>query len=366
VKITTEGYKHWIRELKHRFRQSQLKAAVKVNSALIEFYWELGADIVEKQKSASWGSGFLKQLSGDLSSEFPDVKGFSVRNLKYIRQWYSFYSSTNEVGQQAVAQLDNQNNAKGKQPVAVRIEPLVKQIPWGQNLVIISKCKDLDEALFYVSKTIENGWSRAVLTHQIESSLWKRQGKAITNFDTQLPAVDSDLANQLLKDPYNFEFLTLTEDFKERELELGLIEHITQFLLELGAGFAYMGQQVKLTVGGDDFYLDLLFYHTKLRCYVVIELKATEFQPEYAGKLNFYLAAVDGEVKHENDGPTIGILLCKTKNRTVVEYALKNMNAPIGVSEYQITESLPENLQSALPSVEEIEAELDNEINNSL
>ncbi len=236
--------------------------------------------------------------------------------------------------------------------------PALFKIPWGQNIVIISKCKTVEEALFYVKETIDNGWSRAVLTHQIESGLYARSGKAITNFETHLPAPQSDLANQLLKDPYNFEFLTLTKDFKERELELGLIEHIAQFLLELGAGFAYVGRQVPLNVGDREFFIDLLFYHTKLRCYVVIELKAVEFEPEFAGKLNFYLNAVDGELKHEQDAPTIGILLCKNKNKMVAEYALKNVQTPMGVSEYEITESLPENLKSSLPSVEEIEAEL--------
>ena len=333
--LKLSDYKEWIGSLKQRFQQAQIKAAVKVNSTLLEFYWELGADIVEKQKTAAWGSGFLKQLSKDMMTEFPDIKGFSFRNLKFIRQWYLFYKGEEQ---------------KGKQ--------LVSQIPWGQNISIIQKCKSLQEALFYVHNTIEYGWSRAVLTHQIESGLYAREGKAITNFETQLPKPQSDLANQLLKDPYDFEFLTLTKDFREKELELGLVEHITHFLLELGAGFAYIGRQVELTVGERNFFIDLLFYHTKLRCYVVVELKAVEFEPEFAGKLNFYLNAVDGELKHKLDAPTIGILLCKGKDKLVVEYALKNVDSPIGVSEYEITEALPDNLKSALPTVEEIEAEL--------
>ncbi len=333
-----QDYLKWLKELKKKFRQSQIKAAVKVNSTLLEFYWELGADIVEKQKKALWGSGFLEQLSHDLTAEFENMKGFSRNNLQYIVRWHQFYSMGDKNVEQLVPQLVN--------------------IPWGHNLKIISRCKSVDEALFYVSKIGENGWSRAVLTHQIESGLYLRDGKSVNNFSNHLPRPQSDLANQLLKDPYNFDFLSLTETYNERELEQGLVEHITQFLLELGTGFAYVGKQVELSVGNRDFYLDLLFYHTRLRCYVVIELKAVEFEPEHAGKLNFYLAAVDGELKHEQDAPTIGILLCKSKNKTVVEYALRNMTSPIGVSEYELTTNLPEEMQSSLPSIEQIEKEL--------
>lgn len=350
-RIVTTEYKAWIIDLKNRFQQAQIKAAVKVNSTLLEFYWELGSDIVEKQKTAKWGSGFLKQVSADLMHEFPDVKGFSEPNLKHIRNWWNFYNA-----KKITACYPNSGTTCSQ--IA---KQLVSQIPWGQNIVIISKCKTVEEALFYVKETIGNGWSRAVLTHQIESGLYARSGKAITNFDTHLPQPQSDLAQQLLKDPYNFEFLTLTKDFKERELERGLIEHIAQFLLELGAGFAYVGRQVPLAVGNREFFIDLLFYHTKLRCYIVVELKAVEFEPEFAGKLNFYLNAVDGELKHEQDAPTIGILLCKNKDKMVAEYALKNVQTPMGVSEYEITESLPQNLKSALPSIEEIEAELSSE-----
>lgn len=335
-------YKNWLSSLKAKFREAQLKAAIKVNSTLLNFYWDLGKDIVEKQKDTKWGSNFISRLSRDLMTEFPDIKGFSERNIKFIRQWFILYNP----------------KLKGKQVVSQNTKQLVVQIPWGQNIVIMQKSKSLDEALFYVKNTIDNGWSRSILTHQIESQLWERQGKAITNFDTHLPKIQSDLAKQILKDPYDFEFLTLTSDFKEKELEQGLLKHITNFLLELGAGFAYVGKQVPLTVGDRDFYLDLLFYHLKLRCYVVVELKAVDFEPEFAGKLNFYLNAVDGEIKEEHDKPTIGILLCKRKDKMVVEYALKNIDSPMGVSEYQITESLPKELQSVLPSVQEIEAEI--------
>ena len=328
-------YKSWLKDLKQKVLSTQLKAAVQVNSTLLAFYWELGEDIVRRQAEANWGDGFLKQLSKDLMTEFPDLKGFSERNLKYIRQWFLFYSGEQVIGQQPVAQL--------------------VQVPWGHNLQIISKCRSVPEALYYVGKTIEHGWSRSVLTHQIESGLWQREGKTVSNFNSTLPAIQSDLAQQTLKDPYVFDFLTLTQNYNEKELENGLIEHITQFLLELGAGFAYMGKQVKLEVGTRDFYIDLLFYHTHLHCYVVIELKAVEFEPEHAGKLNFYITAVDRQLRREGDAPTIGILLCKNKNKVVAEYALSDIQKPIGVSEYQLTQSLPEELQSQLPSIEEIE-----------
>jgi len=274
----------------------------------------------------------------DLSSEFPDMKGFSLTNLKYVRQWYLFYSQKIEKSQQAVDQLT--------------------QIPWGHNIAIVSKCKNLDEALFYVQKTIQNSWARSVLIHQIESDLFRRAGQAITNFKATLPSPQSDLARETLKDPYNFDFLTLTEKHDEKELENALVKHVTKFLLELGAGFSYIGQQYRLEVGGDEFFIDLLFYHIKLHCYVVIELKSVKFRPEFAGKLNFYVSAVDGILKSEQDNATLGILICKSKNDTVVEYALRDIRKPIGVSEYIITKNLPDEFKSSLPSIEEIEAEL--------
>jgi predicted nuclease of restriction endonuclease-like (RecB) superfamily len=341
IKVDT-NYKIWLKTIKQSFMRSQLKAAVSVNSALLEFYWQLGRDIVDKQKNSHWGDGFLTQLSQDLIAEFPDIKGFSLRNLKYVRQWYSFYTSAFTIGQQAVAQLI--------------------QIPWGHNLVIVSKCQNTTEALFYVQNTRKHGWSRNLLIHQIESGLYQREGKAVTNFEHTLPQIQSDLAQQTIKDPYVFDFLSLTKNYNERELEQGLIQHITQFLLELGAGFAYLGKQVLLKVGEKDFYLDLLFYHLKLRCYLVIELKADEFTPEHAGKLNFYLTAIDKQLKTEEDNPSIGLLLCKQKDKLIAEYALNGIHKPIGISEYQLTQSLPDNLKSSLPSIEEIEAELTREL----
>ncbi|MEN0035997.1 MAG: PDDEXK nuclease domain-containing protein [Cellvibrio sp.] len=334
---TNLEYKDWLKGIKQSFLQTQLKAAISVNTALLEFYWQLGGEIVEKQKSAQWGDGFLAQLSHDLIAEFPDIKGFSKRNLEQIRQWCRYWTADSSIALQAVAQL--------------------VQIPWGHNLIIISKCPNHVEALFYVQNTLKHGWSRNVLVHQIESGLYQRDAKAITNFEQTLPPLQSDLALQTLKDPYIFDFLNLTHDYNERELEQALTQHITQFLLELGAGFAYVGKQVPLTVASKDFYLDLLFYHLKLRSYVVIELKSGDFTPEHTGKLNFYLTAIDKQLKTEHDNPSIGLLLCKQKDKLVAEYALCDIHKPIGISAYQLTQALPENLKSSLPSIEEIEAE---------
>lgn len=333
---TQHDYTHWLGELKSRFTQVQLKAAVAVNASLLQFYWELGQDIVEQQRNRQWGDGFLVQLSHDLSHEFPAIKGFSLRNLKYIRQWFLFWSEQ-AIGQQAVAQLHS--------------------IPWGHNLAIIAKCKRRDEALYYVQNTLAYGWSRSVLTHQIESGLWQREGKAISNFAATLPAMQSDLAVQTLKDPYIFDFLSLGKAHTERELELGLIQHITQFLLELGAGFAYIGRQVPLQVGERDFFLDLPFYHTRLHCYLVVELKTTDFEPEHAGKLNFYIKAVDEQMRQPGDAPTIGLLLCKDKDQLVAQYALSDIHKPMGIASYQLTHTLPDTLLASLPSIEAIERE---------
>jgi len=334
-------YAHWLQAIKQQVRQTQLKAAVQVNSALLTFYWQLGEEIVQRQADSHWGDGFLKQLSKDLMAEFPDIKGFSKRNLELVRQWYLFWTTTPAIAKQAVAQL--------------------VQIPWGHNLKIISKCQHTAEALYYVQKTQQHGWSRAVLTHQLEGGLWQREGQAQNNFSQTLPAIQSDLAQQTLKDPYIFDFLTLSERYNEKELEQSLIDHITQFLLELGTGFAYMGKQVKLPVGQRDFYLDLLFYHTRLHCYVVVELKTGDFEPAHAGQLNFYIKAVDEQMRQADDAPTIGLLLCKSKDKLVAEYALSGIQKPMGVSEYQLTQSLPESLQSTLPSIEAIEQELGDE-----
>ncbi len=366
--IINNKYKDWLYELKQNFQKAQIKAHIKVNSTLLEFYWQLGNDIIQKQKEFEWGSGFLQQLSMDLSAEFPEVKGFSYRNLRAVRQWVTFWQQLvaktektkeeqlvpkleNTKGQQVVGELEK---TKGKQLVSQ-----LTQIPWGHNIAIIQKCKEVDEALFYVRNTLENGISRAVLIHQIESDLYKRSAKAITNFENTLPPMQSDLAKQITKDPYNFDFLTITNDYQEKELEDALCQNMTKFLLELGNGFAFIGRQYKLNVGNEEFRIDLLFYHLKLRCYVVVELKAVDFKPEFAGKLSFYTTVIDEQLKSEQDNATVGILICKSKNDLVVEYALKNLNQPLGVSKYKLTEILPEDYQSSLPTIEQIEKELE-------
>lgn len=335
---TRPEYRQWLSALKTRFRSVQLKAAVAVNSELLRFYWELGADIVERQASHAWGSGFLENLSRDLMQEFPGVQGFSKRNLERIRQWHLYWADEAAIATQLVAQLT--------------------AIPWGHNLAIISKCQSRAEALYYVQQTLAHGWSRAVLTHQIENGLWQREGKAPNNFVQTLPAPQSDLAAQVLKDPYIFDFLSFTPEHTERELENALLEHVTQFLLELGAGFAYMGRQVPLQVGEREFFIDLLFYHARLHCYVVVELKTGDFEPEFAGKLNFYLKAVDAQMKGEHDAPTIGLLLCKSKDKLVAEYALSDIHKPLGLVSYQLSHELPQALRDQLPSIEALEQEL--------
>lgn len=334
----TKAYAEWLGDLKTKISQRQIKAAVAVNTELLSLYWEMGQEIVEKQKTAKWGAGLIAQLSKDLAQEFPEMKGFSLSNLKYIRQWYIFYSQTDIISQQLVGQITC--------------------IPWGHNIVIMSKCANVEEAFYYVQKTIKHNWSRSVLVHHVESGLFEREGKALDNFALTLPKPQSDLAGQTLKDPYVFDFLSMTDEYHEKELEEALIEHITKFLLELGAGFAYVGRQVRLEVGESEFFIDLLFYHVTLHCYVVVELKTGKFEPEHAGKLNFYVIAVDRQLRSESDQPTVGILICKTKDTVVVEYALSDIKKPIGVSEYQLTKSLPKKFKSSLPSIKEIEAEL--------
>jgi len=373
--MLTQDYKHWLHELKSKIRFTQAKAALAVNSALIHFYWDLGKMISEKEKV--WGSKLINQISQDLKTEFPEMQGLSIRNLKYCIQFYSFYQHS--IGQQLVAQLprtknvvENQDDVIGQQLVAqLENSPFISQqavdqfgqqpvaqIPWGHNILIFSKSKDVDEALFYVSQTIENGWSRDTLGLQLKSNLYQRTGKTISNFKHTLPEPLSDLAQQTFKDPYVFDFMTMAKPYHEKDIEQQLIQHITKFLLELGKGFAFVGKQYHLEIAENDYYIDLLFYHIKLKCYVVIELKNTKFMPEYAGKLNFYLSAVDTLVKEEDDKPTIGIILCRDKNNIEAEFALRDMHKPMGVSEFNFTEILPEELKSSLPTIEELENEL--------
>ena len=330
-------YKIWINELKNKVRTVQIKAAIAVNSALIEFYWDLGKMISEKQEFYNWGDKLIDKISLDLKEEFPEVKGFSTRNIKYIRNFYSFYA-----------------NSKIRQQ-------LVAQIPWGHNILIFSKSKDSNEAYFYIQQTIQNNWSRDVLALQIKTNLFKRNGNAITNFKQTLPEPFSDLAEQTLKDPYVFDVLTLSSKAKEKDIENQLILHLKKFLLELGKGFAFVAQQYRFVITENEYSIDLLFYHIKLKCYVVIELKNTKFVPEYAGKINFYLSAIDSLLKLDDDKPTIGLLLCRDKNNIEAEFALRDLNKPIGISEFQLTEILPEELKSSLPTIEEIENELKNQ-----
>jgi predicted nuclease of restriction endonuclease-like (RecB) superfamily len=359
------SYKDWLIELKQKVRTAQLKAAVAVNTELIMLYWDLGKMITEKQ--TAWGSKFLEQLSQDLRTEFPDMQGFSERNLKYCRQFYQFYVPSIE--QQLVAQLKQANQTNDTTQIVspenfitvFRQQP-VAQIPWGHNILIFSKSKRADEAEFYAGQTLQNGWSRNILSHQINANLFQRQGKAIHNFQNTLPEITSDLAHQMIKDPYQFDFLALTDNYKERELENALVSNITNFLLELGSGFAYIGRQVPLMIGDQEYFIDLLFYHLKLRAYVVVELKTTDFIPEYAGKLSFYLSAANDLLKHPTDNPTIGLMICKNKNNIIAEYALKDINQPIGVSEYQLSKLFPEEFKSSLPTIEEIEKELSSDL----
>jgi len=325
-------YLKWLNKLKSRIRTTQIKAALSANSELIKLYWDIGKDIFDKQEIKAWGNSVVDNLSKDLKLEFPNMKGFSRRNLFYMKKFYSFYKSDIE-----------------------KVQQLVAQIPWGHNILIISKSHDINEAVFYLNETLENNWSRDVLLLQIESELFKRKGNAITNFSASLPQPNSDLANQTLKDPYLFDFLTLKRDANEKNIEEQLTKHITHFLLELGKGFAFIGRQYHLEIENKDYYIDLLFYHTKLRCYVVIELKANEFKAEYAGKLNFYLSAVDDILKSKDDNPTIGILLCKERNKIEAEYALRGMSQPIGVAEFKLSKAIPKDIKSELPTIEEIE-----------
>ncbi len=335
-------YIEWLGELKQRIKNTQIKAALSANKEIIELYWEIGKELYEKQENQGWGNSVVDNLEKDLSSEFPDLKGFSRRNLFYMKGFYSFYKSDFS-----------------------KVQQLVAQIPWGHNILIVSKSKSIKESIFYLNETLENSWSRSVLDMQIGTDLFARQGKAITNFNKTLPNPDSDLANQTLKDPYLFDFLTLKKNADERSIEDQLTKHITQFLLELGTGFAFIGRQYKLEVGDKDYYIDLLFYHTKLRCYIVVELKAKSFKPEFAGKLSFYLSAIDDKLKTESDSPTIGIVLCQDKNKIEAEYALRGISQPIGVAEYQLSRAIPEDIKSELPSIEEIEKELATTIKSS-
>lgn len=328
------SYGSLLTDLKARIHASRMRATLAVNQELILLYWDLGDVIVRRQADEGWGAQVVRRVSTDLRRAFPDMKGFSSRNLSYMKQFCEAW------------------------PAREFVQEVLAQIPWSTNLSLMEKLDDADLRRWYAEQIIANSWSRAMLIIQIESGLHRRQGKALTNFEARLPAEQSNLANALLKDPYIFGFLSLEEDAQEREIEAALVHRIRDFLLELGVGFSFVGQQYRLEVGDSEFFIDMLFYHLKLRCYVVVELKAVAFKPEFAGKLNFYLSAVDDLLRHPNDAPTIGLLLCRGKDRTVAEYALRDISKPIGISDYQLTEALPEDLKGRLPTVADLEAEL--------
>lgn len=334
VKSVSKGYAELLRTLKERICTAQSRASVSVNRELVLLYWEIGRNILLRQASEHWGAKVIDRLSNDLSREFPDMKGFSTRNLKYMRAFSSAYPDKGFVQQVAA------------------------QIPWFHNCLLLDKTSNSAEREWYIRQTIQNGWSRNVLVHQIESKLYQRHGKAIANFNRTLSSPQSDLALEMLKDPYIFDFLSLNKESKERDLEQGLTEHIRRFLLELGIGFAFVGSQYHIEVGGEDFYIDLLFYHLKLRSYILIDLKMGEFRPEYTGKMSFYLSVVDDMLRHNDDQPSIGIILCKSKNKIIAEYALRDIGKPIGISGYKLFESLPKELKGSLPTIQELETEL--------
>ncbi|NJM98561.1 MAG: DUF1016 domain-containing protein [Phormidesmis sp. RL_2_1] len=329
--LASDAYESFLSDLKIRIRRAQIRAAQAVNTEVTLLYWEIGQDILQRQETEGWGSKVIDRLSKDLKREFPDMRGFSTRNLKYMRKLAEAYPDR-EIVQRTAA-----------------------QIPWRHNQVLLEKLKEREKRLWYAQQSLENGWSRDILIMQIESNLYQRQGGAVTNFERTLPKPESDLAQQMIKSPYNFEFLSLGKEVQERELEKALVEHIREFLIELGVGFAFVGSQYRLEVEGDEFFIDLLFYHFKLRRFVVIDLKTTDFKPEYAGKMNFYVAAIDDLLRHPDDNPTIGMVLCRSSKSTIVEYALRDVNTPIAVSTHQ----LPAQLQDSLPTPGQLEMELE-------
>lgn len=329
-----DDYNAFLSDLKERIRTAQLRAALAVNQELVLLYWQIGQEILSRQRAEGWGAKVIDQLAKDLKREFPDVQGFSSRNLKYMRAFAESY------------------------PDAPIVQEVLAQIPWYHNIALLEKLKSTEQRLWYAKETVNNGWSRNVLVLQIESNLYQRQGGAITNFQRTLPSPQSDLAQQIIKSPYNFDFLTLSQDARERELERGLTSHIRDFLLELGLGFSFLGSQYPLMVSDQEYRLDLLFYHVHLHCYVVIDLKMGEFEPQHSGQMSFYVAAVDNLLRSDRDDPTIGIILCKTKDKTIVEYALQGSQQPIGVSTYQLQSQLPPNYQENLPTLEQLEIEL--------
>ena len=368
-----EIYKGLLTNIKNRVRQGQLKVNLAANAEMLATYWDIGRMIHFQQQQKGWGKGVIPKLANDLKNELAEVKGFSVRNIQMMVQFFNEYQMITSIGQLPVADLESQSitqlpvahldNTAITQLTVAQLEDtknqaqLIALIGWTQHTILLQKIKDLSIRYWYMQQILEQGWSRDTLVAQIKSKIHERQGALVHNFDNTLTNAHSLWAKQTFKDPYIFDFITLATEFSERELELELVKHVEKFLLELGAGFAFVGRQYKLEVSDKDFELDLLFYHLKMRCFVVIDLKKGDFLPEYAGKMNFYCSAVDDILKHETDKPTIGLILCKGKDKIFAEYALRDLNKPIGVSEYELTQMLPDNLKSSLPSIEDIEKE---------
>ncbi len=364
----SSSYTGFLSEVKGYIQSARHRANLAVNRELIALYWNVGRMIVDRQDREGWGAKVIDRLARDLKNELPEIKGFSARNLGRMKTFFSEYpdlatvegEGDPEILPPPVAKLQSLEiiTEQSVQPIETHLARHCLELPWAHNNVLIEKVKDRQQRLWYMRQTIEHGWSRDVLSDQIRTKLHERQGQAITNFAKTLPPVQSDLAQQSLKDPYIFDFLTLEDTFRERELETALVRHLQDFLVELGVGFAFVGRQYRIEVDDDDFYIDLLFYHLQLRCFVVIELKRGPFKAEYAGKLNFYLNVVDEKLRHQSDNPTIGLILCQDKKRIVAEYALRGLDKAIGISEYELTRTLPEAIKGSLPAIEELEAEL--------
>ena len=362
-------YSDLLGEIKTRIRAGQNRAAQAVNLELLRLYWDIGAIVAARQKLAGWGAGVVPKLALDLRNELPEQKGFSERNLKLMVQFHKTYRDLFSIGQTPVAQLEagaTRQTAFAQFDISTIPTSVFAKLPWAHNVILMQRVKELVARTWYANQTIEQGWTHTTLSAMIRSGAHIRQGTAINNFNQSLPATQSALAIERLKDPYIFDFLTIGQPFFERELETGLVRHIEKFLLELGRGFAFVGRQYHLEVSDKDFYLDLLFYHLTLRCFVVVDLKRGEFKPEYAGKMNFYCSAVDDQLRHPTDAPTIGLILCQTKDRVLAEYALRDIAKPIGVSAYELEQALPATVASSLPSIEEIEAEFLGEGRNSI
>lgn len=356
-----KAYSSWIEELSRRYRQSQIKAAIHVNSEMLQFYWSLGRDIVTLQAESRWGDKILKFISVDLRIKLPGVKGLSETSIGYAKRFYLLYNKYFAIHPQVVGELNKASSEIAPQVVGEIQDCIIWRIPWGHHRYIIDKFfNNPEKAMFFVQKTLENNWSRNVLLNFMDSDLYERQGKAISNFKTSLPTPQSDLAQEMTKDPYKFDFLAITEDYKEKELKDALEVNIRNFLLELGTGFAYIGREYRIVIGQTEKFIDMLFYHLNLRCYVVVEFKTGKFESEYIGQLGTYVAAVNHILKKDIDNPTLGLLICKSKDNVLAQYALESTKQPIGVSEYELSKLYPSNFKSSLPSIEDIELELGN------